>query len=99
MKTQIKKSVLVSSTVFILSVILILSACTGKQEKTGVENTGEAEGAVKAPTMDIHTATILGDLDVIKQHIAAGSDLDMKEPTVGSSPLISAAVFDKREVA
>ena len=79
--------------------VLILSACTGNQEKTRVEDTEEAEVLVKAPTMDIHTATLLGDLDVIKQHIAAGSDLDVKEPTVGSSPLISAAVFDKREVA
>ena len=54
---------------------------------------------VKAPGMDIHTATLLGDLDVIKQHIAAGTNLDEKEPTLGSSPLISAAVFGRTEVA
>lgn len=49
--------------------------------------------------MDIHTATVLGDLDVIQQHIAAGSDLNEREPIVGSTPLISAAVFGKTEVA
>jgi len=49
--------------------------------------------------MDIHTATLLGDLDAIQQHIKAGSDLDEKEPAVGSSPLISAAVFGKSDIA
>ena len=49
--------------------------------------------------MDIHSATVLGDLDAIKQHIAAGSDLNVKEPAMGSTPLISAAVFGKTEIA
>ena len=49
--------------------------------------------------MDIHTATILGDLDAIQQHIKAGTDLNLREPAVGSTPLISAAVFGKTEIA
>jgi ankyrin repeat protein len=49
--------------------------------------------------MDIHSATVLGDLEVIQQHIKAGTDLDEGEPTLGSSPLISAAVFGKTEIA
>jgi len=51
------------------------------------------------PGMDIQTAALIGDLDVIKQHIAAGSNLDQKDPNVGSSPLITATVFGKTEVA
>ena len=54
---------------------------------------------VKAPNMDIHAATLLGDLEAIEQHIQAGSDLNEKEPAVGSTPLISAAVFGKTEIA
>ena len=99
MKTQIAKSVLRCSAILCLGVILFLPACKGGQAKSTEEDSIKDEAVVKAPTMDIHTATLLGDLDVIKQHIAAGSDLDVKEPAVGSSPLISASVFDKRDVA
>jgi hypothetical protein len=99
MKTQFTQSVLGWGTIFSLSLIIILSSCTGAKEKSQEEATKVEEALVKAPTMDIHTATVLGDLDVIKQHIAAGTDLDEKEPTVGSSPLISAAVFGKTEIA
>ncbi|MBT3242401.1 MAG: ankyrin repeat domain-containing protein [Bacteroidetes bacterium] len=56
-------------------------------------------GSAKPPAVDIHTATIIGDIDAVKQHIKAGSDLDAKEASLGSSPLISAAVFGKTEVA
>jgi ankyrin repeat protein len=36
---------------------------------------------------------------VVRQHIAAGSDINVKDPFGGSSPLISAAVFGKTEIA
>jgi hypothetical protein len=99
MKAQKAKSILTWGTAITLSVVLFLSACTSGQGKTNEDNTEEAKAVVKAPGMDIHTATLLGDLDVIKQHIAAGSNLDEQEPTLGSSPLISAAVFGRTEVA
>lgn len=49
--------------------------------------------------MDIHTAVLYGDLGVVNQHIEAGTDLNIKERMGGSTPLISAATFDKREIA
>lgn len=52
-----------------------------------------------APEIDLHTAAVLGDLEAVQQHIKAGSDLDPKEPTRGSTPLLTAIVFDKTEVA
>ena len=84
-----------------VAMILTISACGGNQEKTTgeKENSPVSETEVKTPNIDIHTATLLGDLDAIKQHIQAGSDLDEREPAVGSSPLISAAVFGKTEIA
>ena len=99
MKALKAKSILTWGPVITLSVVLFLSACTSGQGKTNEDNKEEVKALVKAPGMDIHTATLLGDLDVIKQHIAAGSNLDEKEPTLGSSPLISAAVFGRTEVA
>lgn len=47
----------------------------------------------------LHEAAIQGNAAAIRQHIEAGSDLDIKEPTGGSSPLITAIVFGKTEVA
>ena len=37
---------------------------------------------------DIHTAVISDNMDAVKQHIAAGSDLNAPDPFGGSSPLI-----------
>ena len=79
--------------------VLMLSSCGANNSDNGTKNERTVEAVVKTPGMDIHTATILGDLDVIRQHIAAGSDLNAQEPTLGSSPLISACVFGKSEVA
>lgn len=52
-----------------------------------------------APETDIHTAVVAGDLATVKQHIAAGTNLNEKDPYGGSSPLISACVFGKPEIA
>ncbi len=101
MKTPYMNLKKAATAMMVLAAVLILSACGSNQEKSS-SNEEEAQTskvAVKAPNMDIHSATLLGDLDAIKQHIAAGSDLNEKEPTMGSTPLISAAVFGKTEIA
>lgn len=53
----------------------------------------------QAPKIDIHTAVVNGDIKSIKQHIASKSDLNIKESSGGSTPLISAALFGKTEIA
>ncbi|NER13489.1 ankyrin repeat domain-containing protein [Leptobacterium flavescens] len=45
--------------------------------------------------MDIQTAIVSGKLDVVKQHIEAGTDINEKDPLTGATPLISAATFNK----
>lgn len=52
-----------------------------------------------APKMDLHTAAITGNLEVVQQHVKAGSDLNVKEHTRASTPLLTAAVFGKTEIA
>lgn len=83
------------------SVLVVMSACTSKNAEAVKENpqSGAKEKTVRPPAMDIHAATFMGDMNAINQHIAAGSDLNVQEPTMGSTPLISAAVFGKTEVA
>ncbi len=77
--------------------IAVLTACGAKQADTKTNDSTAT--TVKAPDIDIHTAVISDNLDAIKQHIAAHSDLNVKDPFGGSSPLISAAVFGKTEAA
>ena len=79
--------------------MLVSAACGGSNSEGGGKNTTDKKENVKPPAMDIHTAALLGDLDAIEQHILAGTDLNQREPTVGSSPLITAAMFGKTEVA
>ncbi len=98
MKTRQMKSMNVLATVMMVVSILIISSCGGKQQDS-TEQVKAVKENVKPPNVDIHTATLLGDLDAIKQHIEAGTDLNAKEPAVGSSPLISAAVFGKTKIA
>ena len=46
----------------------------------------------------IHEAAFYGDIDSMKEHIIAGSDLNEKD-AYGSTPLIIATIFDKTDVA
>lgn len=76
--------------------IVCLVACNGRQDATQEKiKSSTAENDVKPPQIDIHTAVLTENLPVLKQHIAAGSNLNEKDPFGGSSPLITAAVFGK----
>ncbi|KYG81999.1 ankyrin repeat protein [Roseivirga ehrenbergii] len=95
MKTQVtilRKALLLSA----ICLMFVSTSCAQKKENT-TENSSVVE-KVKAPKIDIHTAAISGDLEAIKQHIQAGSNLNEKEAFGGSSPLITAALFNKPEV-
>ncbi len=74
-------------------VALFLAACintdTNKNNESGVDT----------PDMNIHDAVLAGKLEVVRQHIKAGTDINEKESMSGSTPLISAATFDKTDIA
>lgn len=76
-----------------IALISLVSACHSQG------NSEKKESSVKAPDVDIHTAVLTGNQEALKQHIAAGTDINEKDPFGGSSPLISAAVFGKTEEA
>ena len=73
-------------TTAILVVTFLAVAGCGKQENP-------------PPKVDLHMAALTGNLEAVQQHIKAGSDLNKKEPTRGSTPLITAIMFGKTEVA
>ena len=55
------------------------------------------EKKVTVPKLDLHAAIYMKDFKTIKRHIEAGSDLNVPDPTFGSSPLISATFLDVAE--
>ncbi len=85
----------------ILSIVLLsLHACKEQENKTKAadEEPTANESSVQAPSVDIHTAAFFGNLDAIKQHIHAGSDLNQKDQ-YGSTPLNIATTFGKTDIA
>ena len=84
-------------TISFLATLLIMAGC--KDNTASAQGTSASQTKVKPPKMDIHTAVFTGNIEVVKQHIAAGSNLNVKDPIGGSSPLISACLFGKTEIA
>jgi len=83
-----------------LSILTLISCGSSTNDSSKEQGSSSKEKVtVKAPDTDIHTATFLGDLKSVQQHIEAGSDLDATEPTMGSTALISASVFGKTDIA
>lgn len=75
-----------------MAVLLLTASCKGQNEENG-------RGSVSIPDVDIHTAVVTANEEALRQHITAGSDLNERDPFGGSSPLISAAVFGRPEMA
>lgn len=100
MKTQRKISIKTALSISLI-VLLITTACaqSGANAKNDSTNSTTAKSAVDAPDMDLQTAVMSGNLEVVKQHIAAGTDLNKKDQMSGSTPLIAAATFDQKEIA
>jgi ankyrin repeat protein len=88
LKTQSIKSL------FTLVMVVILSTACGQTNKNSTDKT-----TASVPEIDLQTAVISGNLEAVRQHIAAGSDLNEKEPFNGSTPLITAATFGKIEIS
>lgn len=76
----------VKAITFLIALFLI-AACTGQGD------------SAQPPKVDMHMAIVSGNMEALQQHIDAGTDLNKKDPYGGSSPLITAAIFDKPDMA
>jgi hypothetical protein len=97
MKKQTNNSLRTFIAITFLTTLLTVTACNERKEPT--QTTTVSETRVKPPKIDIHTAVITDNMEALKQHIAAGSNLNEKDPLGGSSPLISACLFGKTAIA
>lgn len=89
-------------------VLLFLTACgsSGSNKNTQPENDVKAKPKVVAkaskrekPKMDLQAAILSDNLEIVKQHIEAGTDINVKDQMSGSTPLITAATFGKTAIA
>ncbi|MEQ8582031.1 MAG: ankyrin repeat domain-containing protein [Marinoscillum sp.] len=80
---------------FVLSLtVIILGAASCNQTAEQASNEGQTE----APSTTIQEATFFGNIEAVKGHIAAKTDLNQKD-AYGSTPLHIAATFGKTNVA
>ena len=91
--TSVRTALAVITASVLLSVVVYIKQADAKASKELPSITNAA------PSIGLHQAAIEGNFEAVLQHIKAGSDLDEKEPTGGSSPLITAIMFDRKEVA
>ena len=98
-----QKTVNVKTAITVMVAVFVLAtAFQQKPEKTNTEETETelvAENPVSQQLVSLHAAAVTGNLEAVKAHIEAGSDLNEREPAGGSSPLISACVFGQTKVA
>ncbi len=52
-----------------------------------------AQQVTPAPSVSLHAAAFQGDVDAVRQHVRAGTDLDAKD-AYGSTPLVIATPFE-----
>ena len=81
------------TTAMLVVTLLIVVGC--RTQENASKETGQPS---KPPDVSLHEAALQGNIDAVRQHIKAGSDLNEKD-AYGSSPLIVAATFGKTEVA
>ena len=88
-----------------ISILVILitgvSINLNKGNAAQVQNQGSNyEGNMqKSRKIEIHKAVLLNNIELVKEYIANDADLNLKDASGGSSPLITACVFGKTEIA
>ena len=99
MKTQQISILKITICAILFPASLIMTACGGKNNAATADSATTVAASNKTPDVDLHTAVLTDNMEAVKQHIAAGSNLNEKDPFGGSSPLITASLFGKPEAA
>jgi ankyrin repeat protein len=83
-----------------VGVLIILSIPGYGNRNESASCSEDSETAVlPVPAIDPHSAVVSDNLDMMRQHIEAGSDLNVLEPSRASTPLITAAALGRTEAA
>lgn len=81
--------------------VLLFNACmqSGNNNNSRLGNNVEVKSKAETPKIDLQTAIISGNLEAVKKHVEAGTDINMKDQMSGATPLILAATFGKPAIA
>jgi len=79
--------------------LLLTSSCAESNKESSLNDSAQTAKTITKPSIDIHGAVLTGNLEAVKQHIEAGTDINQKEAMSGSTPLMTAATFNKPEIA
>jgi ankyrin repeat protein len=99
MKTQKMNIIKTTCKVGLIALAIMTIGCKEKETAAQTATSGATTAKVSPPPVDIHTAVLTENMDAVKQHIQAGTNINEKDPFGGSSPLISASLFGKTEMA
>jgi len=65
----------------------------GKGDNANGHKEHVPEQKVEPPSISIHKAASIGDIEAVRQHLAAGTDPNLRSPVV-NSPLLFAASYE-----
>lgn len=86
---------------FSFVMLLLIGSCapSGNSNNPKSENKAKVKSVAAKPKVDLLTAIISDQPEIVEQHIEAGTDIDAKDQMSGSTPLITAATFGKTAIA
>lgn len=82
-------------TATILSISIYIANANGTSEQQVPDTIQDYQ---EKPIMSLHQAAMEGNYEEVKKHILAGSNINAIEPSGGSTPLITAALFGKKDI-
>ncbi len=77
---------------------VLLVGCGESQQSAPAPESKPEPPTAEAPAISIHYAAVKGNIEAIKQHLAAGVDVNVKD-NIGLTPLHMAAGDGRKEVA
>ena len=82
---------------FITIAAVVLVGCGESQQSVPAPESKPEAPTAKAPDISIHKAAEDGNIETIKQHLAAGTDVNVKDGS-GKTPLYIASIADHEEI-
>jgi hypothetical protein len=84
-----------------IPLVVLISLCGGEADNAEVEETIEntVNTDVEQPTVELLVSVQDNDLNIVNQHIAYGSDLNVQDATFSNTPLNFAGIYGLTEIA
>ncbi|WP_158275706.1 acyltransferase family protein [Marinilabilia rubra] len=100
-KTTLQKKVNVktASTVILVTVLFGFAFSSNRTVKADKMPPSPVNAQAEQSEISLHAAVIKDDTNTVIEYIKSGSDLNIAEASGGSSPLITAALFGRTEIA